>query len=117
MKIFMGCIKAAALEKEMDGSKIIEKLTLDEYMILIRAAEIYCEPSNSHKHGVVRPAMESVSEGEQLATEAMATLAEGQGESTIFIDGDFNDSYEARVQRSKGRARFRPKGKRVQGGG
>ena len=96
MKIFMGCIKAAALEKEMDGSKIMEKLTTDEYMILIRAAEIYAEPSNSHKHSVVRPASESVN-------------------STIFIDGDFNDGYEARIRRSKGRARFRPVSNRDSG--
>lgn len=113
MKIFMGCIKAAALEKNMDGSKIMEKLTTDEYMILIRAAEIYAEPSNSHKHSVVRPASESVSGGELL--QAVDTVAEGEVNSTIFIDGDFNDGYEARIRRSKGRARFRPVSNRDSG--
>ena len=41
--------------------------------IITEAMELYAEQSCSHKHGVVRPALESVSEGELLATEARDT--------------------------------------------
>lgn len=51
-------------------------------------------------------------QGAAVASEGQDTVAEGMGISTTFIDGDFNDSYEARIRRSKGRARLRPKGNR-----
>ena len=81
---YIECLDIAATKLGKDELAIDIKFAFEDkhYELMQTAAELYAHLSNSHKHGVVRPASASGSEGEPLP-------AEGHGEANTCAGHDY----------------------------